>query len=114
MKVANFHDEYTAHKGFCEDLEEGKYSLPLIHTFHDTAHGMRLRGLLQRRRFGGKLTREQKELVLEEMKCTGSLGYTLSILQTLQGEVEFKVRSLEQAFGAENFELRVLLSFLKV
>ena len=74
---------------------------------------MQLRGLLQRRRFGGKLTREQKELVLEEMKSTGSLGYTLGILQKLHVEIELEVRNLEHAFGAENFEMRALLSLLK-
>ena len=43
-----------------------------------------------------------------------SLGYTLSILQTLQVEVESEVQSLEQAFGAVSFEMRALLSLLKV
>ncbi|KAF2706939.1 hypothetical protein K504DRAFT_505018 [Pleomassaria siparia CBS 279.74] len=106
--------DYAAQKSLCEDLDEGEYSLPLIHIYHNTPHSMQLRGLLQRRRFGGKLTREQKVLVLEEMRNMGSLGYTLNVLQTLYTELESEVQRLDQAFGVENFHIRVLLSLLKI
>jgi hypothetical protein len=47
--------EYVAQKGFAEDLDEGKYSLPLIHTLqslprHET---IVLRNLLTQRRVAG-------------------------------------------------------------
>ncbi|KAI1347164.1 isoprenoid synthase domain-containing protein [Xylaria sp. FL0043] len=42
--------QYTAQKGFCEDLDEGKFSLPLIHALAHTDKGLQLRGLLHERR----------------------------------------------------------------
>ncbi|KAF2105873.1 fusicoccadiene synthase [Lophiotrema nucula] len=106
--------EYTAQKGFCEDLDEGKFSLPLLHALHITPHPAILRGLLQQRRYMGFLTREQKELVLEQMKQCGSLDYTYGILQTLYVAIEGEIARLEVLFGKDNFELRLLLNILKV
>ena len=101
-------------KGFCEDLDEGKYSLPLIHALHNTPYIMQLRGILQHRRFGGSLTPEQKQVILEQMKAAGSLEYTLQALKTLYAEIETEIVRLESTFGKENFELRLVLNVLKL
>jgi ophiobolin F synthase len=101
-------------KGFCEDLDEGKFSLPLIHALHHTPYTMELRGILQRRRVVGSLTLEQKQIVLEHMKKAGSLDYTRGILQTLHDATEAEITRLEGTFGKPNYELRLLLDVLRV
>ncbi|KAF2866146.1 isoprenoid synthase domain-containing protein [Massariosphaeria phaeospora] len=106
--------DYTAQKGFCEDLDEGKYSLPLIYTVNNTSDMMLLSGLLQCRRFGGGLTFEQKVLMLEHIKASGSLDYTLHVLHTLYVEIDTEIGKLERHFGKDNMQLRRLLAMLKV
>ncbi|PGH21525.1 hypothetical protein AJ80_03193 [Polytolypa hystricis UAMH7299] len=113
--------DYAKAKGFAEDLDEGKYSFPLIHCIQTLesepalAGGiMQLRAFLVKRRLEGKLSYEAKREVLATMKKTQSLDYTLGILRGLHGELEKEVGKLEAKFGEENFTLRVMLELLKV
>ncbi|EXL70638.1 hypothetical protein FOPG_13561 [Fusarium oxysporum f. sp. conglutinans race 2 54008] len=48
-------NRYTDQKGFCEDLDEGKYSLTLMHALQRDSSGL-LANILSMRRFQGKLT----------------------------------------------------------
>jgi geranylgeranyl pyrophosphate synthase len=82
---------YAAQKGAYEDLDEGKFSLPLIHTWHSSTNRIQLRGILQRRLMEGKLINEQKILVLDMMKKHGSLEYTLKVLRVLYDEMEQEI-----------------------
>ncbi|KAJ0360491.1 hypothetical protein COL922a_014536, partial [Colletotrichum nupharicola] len=52
--------------------------------------------------------------VLDIMKKTKSLEYTLGVLRALQAELEKEVDTLEAKFGEENFSLRMMLELLKV
>jgi geranylgeranyl pyrophosphate synthase len=101
-------------KGFCEDLDEGKHSLPLIHVLHNTPYAMELKGILQQRKIKGRLTVEQKSMILERMKDAGSLGYTLRVLNTLYDAIEAEISSLEDGFDKKNFELRLMVEALRV
>jgi geranylgeranyl pyrophosphate synthase len=101
-------------KGFCEDLDEGKFSLPLIHAIWHTDKGLQLRGLLRHRRQQGRCSIEQKQMILAQMKEAGSLDYTLDVLQALHSELEVEVSRLEEVFGQANYEIRLMLSLLKV
>jgi geranylgeranyl pyrophosphate synthase len=101
-------------KGFCEDLDEGKFSLPLIHALSHTDKGLQLRGLLRQRRQKGHCTLEQKHLILAHMREAGSLVYALHLLQALHTEMDGEVTRLEGVFGQVNHELRLMLALLKV
>jgi len=35
-------DKYSANKGFCEDLTEGKFSFPIVHSIRSDTSNMRL------------------------------------------------------------------------
>lgn len=106
--------QYAAQKGFCEDLDEGKFSLPLIHALAHTDKGLQLRGLLCQRRQNGQCTIEQKHLILALMRGAGSLEYTLQVLQALHTELDDEVGRLEGIFGQVNHEIRLMLALLKV
>jgi geranylgeranyl pyrophosphate synthase len=102
--------EYVAQKGFAEDLDEGKYSLPLIHTLqslprHET---IVLRNLLTQRRVAGHSPLfEHKTLIVELMKRAGSLEFTVRALRRLMVEIEVEMREMEKQAG-ENPQLRVM------
>ena len=107
--------DYSRQKGFCEDLDEGKYSFPLIHTLNGegTSDRLQLEALLQSRRDNGGLPREAKELVLHHLREAGSMEYTRRLLEDLQCQIDEELARLERVMGGENWILRLLMSKLK-
>ena len=104
---------------FYEDLDEGKFSLPLIHSLQESqskspGSNILLTSLLQQRRTTGKMTSEAKKLILEEFERTGSLEYTRSILQGLFSQLQKEIEGIEAHFGKQNFVLRLLVEKFKV
>lgn len=106
--------QYTNQKGFCEDLDEGKYSLPLIHALNTEPSNIILRSILQERRIAGKLTFELKQNILAHMKRTKSLEYTKGVLEDLFTELENEIEKIEKSCGTENYIIRLVLERLKV
>ncbi|EDU48658.1 geranylgeranyl pyrophosphate synthetase [Pyrenophora tritici-repentis Pt-1C-BFP] len=107
--------DYGVQKGFCQDLDEGKFSFPLLHALSVQPGSKKLLyELIQRRRDAGCLSYEQKLLVLEQLDCAGSMTYTRETLKRLQGEVHKDVKKIEDMTGKENWILRALLQKLKI
>lgn len=100
-------------KGFCEDLDEGKYSLPLIHLISSMPSDHLLRNLLMQRRVNDGSSLPHKQAILDMMKKCGSLKYTEDALDALQLKVEKSVGELEKKFGVQNMELRLIMEMLK-
>ncbi|KAL4816983.1 isoprenoid synthase domain-containing protein [Aspergillus spinulosporus] len=86
----NLSSEYTGQKGFCEDLGECKFSLPLIHALNTQPKNVQLRGILQQSRSSGGLISRSRR-------------------QTTNGIVD-----TEWASGVSNWMLRLLIHQLKV
>ncbi|KAI1656206.1 geranylgeranyl diphosphate synthase [Daldinia decipiens] len=105
--------DYTSQKGFCEDLDEGKYSLILIHALQNDAGRFLLGSVLSTRRIQGRLTTEQKLLVLDQVRACGSLEWTSSLLNDLLQQTVAEIRRLEKAFDKENYDLRALADMLQ-
>lgn len=116
--------QYTKQKGFCEDLDEGKYSLTLIHALgrckdngssttdpRDALSTALLRNLLSQRHVSGKMSLDQKKLFLEYLEARGSLEYTRLAVDTLQTELH---RLAEQLGMQQNEHLTKLLETLQV
>ena len=98
----------TATKGFCEDLTEGKFSLPVIHSIHSSStYNNELLNILKMQTMDPGL----KNHALWYMRTqTKSLDYTKSVLQDLHQE------ALE-AFGridASNDKMQGLLKKLSL
>ncbi|RYN20222.1 Fusicoccadiene synthase [Alternaria tenuissima] len=111
----NLHSpEYSAQKGFCEDLDEGKMSFPLVHALKSCEDNAELYELLRQRRDIGYLSDEQKKLVLGQLDRAGSMTYTRDTLRRLQGEIHAGLKRVEDVTGRENWILRALLQRLEV
>ncbi|KAL2018859.1 hypothetical protein VTK56DRAFT_348 [Thermocarpiscus australiensis] len=74
-----FSREYTANKGMCEDLTEGKFSFPVIHSIRSNPANMQLLNILRQ-----KTTDEEvKRYAVAYMESTGSFEYTRRVLAVL-------------------------------
>ncbi|RBR09524.1 uncharacterized protein FIESC28_09855 [Fusarium coffeatum] len=110
--------DYTQQKGFCEDLDEGKFSLPLIIAFNEQNKAPKavaqLRGLLMQRCVNGGLTFEQKVLALSLIDEAGGIEGTEKVLHSLYGEMEAELERLAGVFGEENCQLELILEMLRI
>ncbi|EYB24413.1 hypothetical protein FG05_01738 [Fusarium graminearum] len=110
--------DYTEQKGFCEDLDEGKFSLPLIIAFNENNKAPKavaqLRGLMMQRCVNGGLTFEQKVLALNLIEEAGGISGTEKVLHSLYGEMEAELERLAGVFGAENHQLELILEMLRI
>ncbi|KAK3984622.1 Ophiobolin F synthase [Cladorrhinum sp. PSN332] len=70
-----------------------------------------LRNLLAQRRVAGNLTKEQKQLFLDQLKRQGSLRYTHDVLDVLQSELRESSREMGIS---ENTEIKSMLAALEV
>ncbi|KAL4801265.1 isoprenoid synthase domain-containing protein [Aspergillus unguis] len=108
----NLSEEYTGQKGFCEDLDECKFSYPLIHALTTQPKNVQLRGILQQSRSSG-LNVPLKEHVLQQLRQAGSLEYTERKLGELMERMSDAVVSLEQEAKSPNWVVRLLIHRLR-
>ncbi|KAH7026801.1 fusicoccadiene synthase [Macrophomina phaseolina] len=106
--------DYKSQKGFCEDLDEGKYSLPLLHLLHEQPDNSVVAYVLSNRRAAGSMPTQHKTLILEVMQKCGSLEYTKHVLKELHQAIVAEMDALEGAYGSENALLRMLVEALCV
>ncbi|KAF5006548.1 hypothetical protein FDECE_7074 [Fusarium decemcellulare] len=104
---------YADQKGFCEDLDEGKYSLPLLHALQNDNSGL-LMNILSTRRTQGRLTVQQKALILDQMEASGSLSWTRSLIDDLHEQLITGIERLEKELNRNNPALRKLVKLLKL
>ncbi|KAF3927806.1 Dimethylallyltranstransferase [Dactylellina cionopaga] len=108
--------DYSAEKGDLSDLDEGKYSFMLIHALRHTKDN-RLRSLLRIRsqQPEGRLSKEQKDLIMKILAQTKSMEYTCNVLIELQDEIEKRLDAEEKAAGAEkNWVMRSIMERLRM
>ncbi|KAK0113545.1 hypothetical protein ONS95_013796 [Cadophora gregata] len=112
--------EYSEQKGFCEDLDEGKFSYPLVHCLQDNpVLRVRILGIFREKAASSNqgvasLPIQTKLYILKEMKASGAMDKTLSSLKKLEEELVAEFGRLEASIGMENPMLRLLLSVLAV
>ncbi|KAE8152335.1 isoprenoid synthase domain-containing protein [Aspergillus avenaceus] len=110
----NLSEDYTAQKGFCEDLDEGKYSFPLVHVLTAQPRNFQLRGILQESRRAGSMSLPLKQCVLEHLAQAGSLEYTHATLGKLMKGIMGEMEMLERKTECSNWVLRFLVRRLRV
>ncbi|KAK6537360.1 hypothetical protein TWF694_011552 [Orbilia ellipsospora] len=100
------YNDMIAKDGSASDLDEGVYSFTLVHTLSNgTPNDVRqLKGLLQMRFQQGGLTKEQKETIMRIVKRSGSLEYTLTVLDQLQDAIECKLVEMESTLSGKSID----------
>lgn len=106
--------QYTNGKGFCEDLDEGKFSFPLVHAWRSNPSDFVLRGVLQERRSSGSLSVEHKKIILEHLHQAGSMEHTLHTLKGLESDINSCLERAEKENRCVNWVMRLLVRKLLV
>ncbi|KAK6525835.1 hypothetical protein TWF281_010878 [Arthrobotrys megalospora] len=101
-------NKYTDQKGFCEDLDEGKFSYLVVHAWR-SAESKRLHVLFKERKQNKGMTRDAKVQALDILQTVGSFEYTEKQLSQLEEEIDNEVNKLEDITGKKNWSLRLLL-----
>lgn len=107
--------ELSDQKGFCEDIDEGKFSYPIIHALSEPNKNMAvLRSVLANGRKEGRVPIDLKKVALKQLEECGSLAETKSVVASLQTEVDSRITKLEALTERKNWALRLLLYKLRV
>ena len=98
--------EYASNKGLCEDLTEGKFSFPIIHSIRAKPENLTLLNILKQ-----KTENEQvKRYAVSYMEGTGSFEYCRQVLRTLGEKAKGLVDVLDE--GKHGNGKKLLLGFL--
>ncbi|KAJ5963708.1 Terpenoid synthase [Penicillium vulpinum] len=108
--------DYSKKKGFCEDLDEGKLSYPIVKCCQksETIKNIILGIFQQARMTKTKMVRESKLQILDLMSSVAALEDTFDYLQQLQREIEQDIREIEVLTGESNPELLLVVKALAV
>lgn len=100
---------YTANKGLCEDLTEGKFSFPVIHSIRADPENLVLINILKQKTTDDRV----KRYATSYMEQTGSFAYTRQTLNTLTKQALALVEALET--GHERGDgLRAILDKIRI
>lgn len=84
-------DEYATNKSFAEDLTEGKFSFPVVHSVRADQSNRQVLNVLQKR----PSTPTTKKYIINYMdKHTASFGYTKEVLVNLDLQARDEIRRL--------------------
>ncbi|CAH7672894.1 geranylgeranyl diphosphate synthase, type III, partial [Phakopsora pachyrhizi] len=102
----NLSSQYTKNKGFCEDLTEGKFSFPVVHSIRADTNNHRIINVLRQR----PTDDQTKQYAVKYMEChTGSLSYTREVLKLLESQAIEEVYRL-----GDNPSLRKILNMMHI
>lgn len=83
-------EKYMENKSYCEDLTEGKFSFPIIHSIKANDQDSRLINILRRKTDDI----EVKKHAIEYMESTNSFEYTLEVLKQIKQDIITQVDAL--------------------
>lgn len=86
-------DQYAKNKGYCEDLTEGKFSFPVIHSIRADPTNRQLLGILKQRSNDDEI----KSYAVKYMRDkTGSLDYTVKVVKDLHRQATELLETFEE------------------
>jgi len=101
---------YTSNKGLCEDLTEGKFSFPIIHSIRSKPENLQLLNILKQ-----KTTDEEvKRYAVSYMESTGTFEYCKKVLATLVLRANKMVDELESDGAGGVDGIRKILEMMPV
>ncbi|KAI1907768.1 geranylgeranyl pyrophosphate synthetase [Ophidiomyces ophidiicola] len=86
---------YSKNKGLCEDLTEGKFSFPVIHSIRSQPDNLQLINILKQK----TQDEEVKRYAINYMESTGSFGYTRKTISRLRDKALTMIDELENTIG---------------
>ncbi|KZF23620.1 terpenoid synthase [Xylona heveae TC161] len=86
---------YTQNKGLCEDLTEGKFSFPIIHSIRSDLENLQLLNILKQRTQDDQV----KRYAVSYMQSTGTFAYCRAVLAELTTKANNLVDALDQGEG---------------
>ncbi|XP_042911133.1 terpene synthase isoform X2 [Parasteatoda tepidariorum] len=92
--------EYTENKSYCEDLTEGKFSFPVIHSIRSNLDDPRIMNIVRQRTSDVEI----KKYAVELMEKIGSFEYTRNILK----ELDIQARKEIEDLGHNSFLVSIL------
>ncbi|KJR80498.1 geranylgeranyl diphosphate synthase, type III [Sporothrix schenckii 1099-18] len=101
--------EYSQNKGMCEDLTEGKFSFPVIHSIRANPSNLQLLNILKQR----TTDEEVKRYAVAHMESTGSFAYTKEVLQVLTERARTLADELDEGKGRSQ-AVHVILDHLAI
>lgn len=112
--------EYSDQKGFCEDLDEGKFCYLIVHCLQNKPeYGAQILSIFRQRptmlnQPNPSLSREIKLHILGLLRQAGTFADVKEYLVHLEDEIELEIKKLEESTGEPNPMLRLLLAKLSV
>lgn len=100
---------YTCNKGLCEDLTEGKFSFPIIHSIRSNPANLQLINILKQR----TQDVEVKKYAVQYMDKTGSFEYTRRVIAELKGKAMKLIDDLDNGLG-QTSDLKKILDKIAV
>ena len=101
--------EYTENKGLCEDLTEGKFSFPMIHSIRSNPHNRQLIIILKQKTTDD----EVKKYAVKHMEGTGSFEYFKVILRNLEEKALAMIEDIDEGTG-QGAGVRMILDKIRV
>lgn len=96
--------EYSLHKGMCEDLTEGKFSFPVIHSIRSNPTDLQLINILKQKPTDVQV----KRYAVEYMKGTGSFEYCKQVIGTLIERARKLATELDEGTGRTEGIMKIL------
>lgn len=87
------HYTYSKNKGLCEDLTEGKFSFPIIHSIRSQPDNLQLLNILKQKPQDDGV----KRYAVKYMESTGSFAYTQKVVIQLRDRALALIGGLESA-----------------
>ncbi|KAF7507502.1 hypothetical protein GJ744_010433 [Endocarpon pusillum] len=101
---------YTKNKGLCEDLTEGKFSFPVIHSIRTDPSNLQLINILKQKTTDD----EVKRYAVKYMEGTGSFEYTRRAIRDLKAKAYGLIEQMDAMVGAQGEEVRKILERIDV
>jgi geranylgeranyl diphosphate synthase, type III len=100
---------YTQNKGLCEDLTEGKFSFPIIHSIRSNPSNLQLINILKQKTQDD----EVKRYAVKYMESTGSFEYCKKVIKELRAKAINLIDVLDDGSG-QGEEIKKILDRMGV
>ncbi|GAB1204653.1 hypothetical protein APSETT445_003316 [Aspergillus pseudonomiae] len=104
--------EYAEKKGFCEDLDEGKFSYPIILCCETDQDAKMLIRHIFANKANGPITLDHKMELLDLIQRTGAIEKTWKTLKSLECDAQNVLSVVETVTGKHNEAFRRVLELL--